>query len=91
MKILGNTMWYVYILFCSDTKTYIGCTSDLGDRKTRHDKGYVPATAKRLPVSLIAYFAFTNKYSAFSFEKYLKSGSGRAFLKKHKIIVAAPD
>ena len=43
----------------------------------------MPATTSMLPVKLVAYFAFSNKYTAFSFEKYLKSGSGRAFIKKH--------
>lgn len=76
-------MHYVYILLCFDKKQYIGCTNDLKDRKFRHDNGRVAATAKRLPVKLIAYFAFSNRYTAFSFEKYLKSGSGRAFIKKH--------
>jgi predicted GIY-YIG superfamily endonuclease len=79
-------MWYVYILLCSDNKTYIGCAEDLKDRKSRHDNGQVPATANRLPVKLIDYFAFSNRYTAFNFEKYLKSGSGRAFLKRHEII-----
>ncbi len=27
-----------------------------------------------------------NKYTAYNFEKYFKSGSGRAFLKKHKVV-----
>ena len=72
---------------CSDNKTYIGCTDDLKDRIIRHQKGNVTATKDRLPVKLISYFAFSNKYTAFNFEKYLKSGSGRAFLKKHDIIV----
>ncbi len=52
----------------------------------RHQKGYIDATKKRLPVKLIGYFAFTTEHTAFSFEQYLKSGSGRAFLKKHDII-----
>ena len=78
-------MWYVYILLCSDKKSYTGCTSDLRDRKSRHDKGQIPSTKDRLPAKLVAYFAFVNKYTAFNFEKYLKSGSGRAFLKKHSI------
>ena len=78
-------MWYVYILLCNDSKTYIGCTDDLKDRIVRHQKGQVPATQKRLLVKLICYFAFSNKYTAFNFEKYLKSGSGRAFLKKRLI------
>ena len=76
-------MYSVYILMCSDGKPYTGCTNDLKDRIDRHRKGQVPATKNRLPVNLITYFAFSNKYTAFNFEKYLKSGSGRAFLKKH--------
>jgi predicted GIY-YIG superfamily endonuclease len=43
----------------------------------------VPATVNRLPVELVFYFAIDDKYKAFSFEKYLKSGSGRAFTNKH--------
>jgi len=34
-------------------------------------------------VPIFSYFAIENKYKAFDFEKYLKSGSGRAFIKKH--------
>lgn len=78
--------YYVYILWCGDGKPYIGCTDNLKDRIVRHQKGQVTATKDRLPVKLITYFAFSNKYAAFNFEKYLKSGSGRAFIKKHKII-----
>jgi predicted GIY-YIG superfamily endonuclease len=71
------------MLACSDKKTYIGCCDNLKERIIRHEKGNVPATKDRLPVKLITYFAFTSKYTAFNFEKYLKSGSGRAFTKKH--------
>lgn len=70
---------------CSNNKTYVGCTSDLRDRIQRHHNGQVPATKDRLPVLLLCYFAFKDKYKAFNFEKYLESGSGRAFLKKRLI------
>lgn len=76
-------MNYVYILMCSDNKSYIGCTEDLKNRIVRHQKGDVPATKNRLPINLYSYFAFSDKFIAFNFEKYLKSGSGRAFMKKH--------
>lgn len=79
-------MHYVYLLKCKDDKTYIGCTNDLRDRILRHTKGHIPATKERRPLYLIAYFAFTSKYTAFNFEKYLKSGSGRAFMKKHTFV-----
>ena len=74
-------MHYVYSLKCKDGY-YIGCTDDLEDRLEKHKKGYVPATANRLPVKLEFYFVAHDKYKAFDFEKYLKSGSGRAFIKK---------
>lgn len=53
------------------------------DRIHRHNHGEVETTAKKLPVTIISYTAFLNKYKAFEFEKYLKSGSGRAFINKH--------
>ena len=78
-------MWFVYILRCSDGDLYTGCTSDIDERLLRHNSGYVPATMDRTPVSLITYIAFSNKYKAFEFEKYLKGGSGRAFLNKRLV------
>lgn len=71
---------------CFDGKPYTGCTDDLKDRMTMHNKGQIPATKDRLPVRLVSYFACSGKYVAFRFEKYLKSGSGRAFIKKHKLL-----
>lgn len=81
-----SAMYYVYILLCSEGRSYIGCTKDLRERIDRHLKGYVDAAKDRLPVKLISYFAFSNKYTAFNFEQYLKSGSGRAFIKKRILI-----
>jgi putative endonuclease len=77
--------WYVYILMCKGEKSYVGCARDLKSRIKRHRLGYVPATKGLRPMELTAYFAFEDKYKAYRFEKYLKSGSGRAFLKRHLI------
>ncbi len=78
-------MWYVYLLKCYDGKHYTGCTSYIDKRLKRHQSGHVEYTKSRLPVELICYIAFNNKYKAYDFEKYLKSGSGRAFAKKRLI------
>ena len=75
-------MYYVYSLQCKEGY-YVGCTDNLKDRLERHEKGYVPATVNRLPIKLDFYFAIEDNCKAFEFEKYLKSGSGRAFIKKH--------
>ena len=78
-------MYYVYILLCSDNRSYVGCTDNVEARVERHSKGHVPATKGKLPIKLLTYVAFTDKYKAFKFEKYLKSGSGRAFLKRRLV------
>ena len=78
-------MWFVYILKCSDGLKYVGCTSDINARMKRHQGGGVWSTSKRLPVELVTYIAFTNRYKAFELERYLKSGSGRAFMNKRLI------
>ena len=77
-------MYYVYSLKCKDG-FYVGCTDNLKNRIFRHQKGNVPATSIRMPLELDFYFAIGDKYKAFNFEKYLKSGSGRSFIKKHFI------
>jgi len=77
-------MYYIYSLKCDDGY-YIGCTDNIRGRLERHQNGQAPATANRLPVNLEFYFAVNDKYKAFEFEKYLKSGSGRAFINKHLI------
>jgi predicted GIY-YIG superfamily endonuclease len=82
MRKRKDSMYYIYSLKCRDGY-YVGCTDDVDDRVDRHQKGHVPATANRLPVTLEFYFALNDKYKAFAFEKYLKSGSGRAFIKRH--------
>ena len=77
-------MHYVYSLKCNDGY-YVGCTDDLKKRMERHLNGHVPATINRRPLELKFYFAIKDKYKAFEFEKYLKSGSGRAFINKHLV------
>jgi putative endonuclease len=79
------SFWYVYILKCADGSIYTGCTNNLEDRIKRHNMGQVIATKSNLPVVILTYLAFTNKYKAYNFEKYLKLGSGRAFSKRHLI------
>lgn len=74
---------YVYILRCIDGSIYTGCTTNLHDRLRRHGAGQINYTKSRLPIKLETYVAFSDKYKAYTFEKYLKSGSGRAFSKRH--------
>ena len=77
--------YHVYILRCADGHLYVGCTSDLDERVIRHSQGQVHYTRDKLPVTCIAAFGFIYKYKAFAFEKYLKTGSGRAFMGRHLV------
>lgn len=76
-------MKYVYILqSLSDTEHfYTGITDDLEARLSAHNSGAVTHTSKYRPWRIKSYVAFTDGERAFAFEKYLKSGSGRAFTK----------
>ncbi len=79
-------MYYVYILkSLKDNGRYTGYTTDIDDRLTGHFKGQVTATKNRLPLELVVYFTFSDKSKATKFERYLKTGSGRAFINKHFI------
>ncbi len=77
-------MKYVYILQSKTDKDryYTGITGDIDARLIKHNAGEVPYTSKYKPWRLKTYIAFTDEKKAFEFEKYLKSGSGRAFSKK---------
>jgi putative endonuclease len=75
-------MQYVYLIRCNDGKIYTGCTSDLRKRFKAHQDGKVKFTSIRRPLELELYIAFKDEYKAWAFEKYLKSGSGKAFAQK---------
>ncbi len=78
------TMKYVYLIqsIPFPDQRYIGVTSDLKNRLAAHNEGRSPHTSKYKPWKLISYVAFSNDEKALEFERYLKSGSGRAFAEK---------
>jgi putative endonuclease len=76
---------YVYRLksrLCPD-QVYTGLTDNLSARLTKHNEGGCPHTAKFRPWSLETAVAFRSRGKAAAFEKYLKSGSGREFARRH--------
>jgi predicted GIY-YIG superfamily endonuclease len=78
-------MCYVYILRSerSPKQTYVGSTTDLEKRVAEHNAGKSTHTNKFKPWRLEAYVAFPKLDVAEGFERYLKTGSGRAFAKRH--------
>lgn len=76
-------MFYTYVLKSNkDGNLYIGWTIDLENRLREHNNGLVSATRGRLPLDLVYYEACLKKEAAISREKQLKTGFGRAYLKR---------
>jgi putative endonuclease len=59
------------------------CPENLQNRLNDHNAGKVPHTSKFRPWVIRSATAFKDKGRAIAFERYLKSGSGRAFLHRH--------
>lgn len=78
-------MKYVYLVrsLSAPGQRYVGVTSNLDERLRAHNAGESPHTSKYRPWELVTYLGFNNDQRAIDFERYLKSGSGRAFANKH--------
>jgi predicted GIY-YIG superfamily endonuclease len=76
---------FVYVLKNLDQspKFYVGLSSDVDARLTDHNTGRCPDTASRRPWQLHVVVEFPDETRAIRFERYLKSGSGRAFARRH--------
>jgi putative endonuclease len=76
---------FVYVLRNAneDPHYYVGLTSDVDARLTDHNTGRCPHTAIRRPWQRHVVIEFPDEHRAIRFERYLKSGSGRAFAKRH--------
>lgn len=75
-------MFYVYVLRSeSDSGFYIGFSNNLRARLKQHQAGENFATSYRGPWKLIYYEAYLHQEDALGRERYLKSGSGRRFLR----------
>ena len=75
-------MYYIYILFLGNKQFYTGYTKDLKRRLEEHQTKKVRSTAKRQPVKLVHYEAYSLKSDAQRRERYLKTTEGKRFLKQ---------
>jgi len=78
-------MKFVYILqsIAHPDQYYTGSTDDFDERLKTHNAGKSPHTAKYLPWKPVVVVYFADPQRAVEFERYLKTGSGRAFALKH--------
>ena len=78
-----KTIVYVIRSEGNPLRRYTGLTSDLEQRLQWHNAGQNTHTIQDRPWTLFASFHFRHERTARSFERYPKSGSGRAFAKRH--------
>ena len=77
-------MKFVYILqsLSHPDQFYTGLCENVEARLRAHNAGQSPHTAKFKPWKLVSFHYFDRPEAAAAFERYLKSGSGRAFATK---------
>ena len=81
----GKNMFYTYILqsITNPGMLYRGHTSTLKKRLAEHNAGKCASTSKHVPWKVKFYAAFETLDLARQFERYLKTGSGHSFSKRH--------
>ena len=82
---MPDDMKFVYVLKSGDPNPhfYVGRTSDVLSRLADHNAGRCSHTSRYRPWQLHVTIALPDEQRAADFERYLKSGSGRAFAKRH--------
>lgn len=76
--------FYAYILQSEKwpDRFYSGFTEDLSKRLEYHNSGHCDSTGLFKPWRIKTAVAFTDRDQTLEFERYLKTGAGRAFAKK---------
>jgi len=76
---------FLYVLksINSADEYYVGVTSNVSQRLICHNEGLSRATAKHRPWRRLVVIEFDEEEPALAFERYLKSGSGREFARRH--------
>ena len=77
-------MFIVYLIrsVSFPNQKYVGITDNLQERLNTHNSGGSIYTKPYRPWILVVYLSFQKEDTARKFERYLKSGAGRAFAKK---------
>jgi putative endonuclease len=83
MRGIGKRFVYVLQNDSTPSRHYTGITSHPDERLEWHNAGVNGHTSRNGPWSPLVVVEFPTEEAALRFERYLKSGSGRAFAKRH--------
>ena len=81
--VLAKHFVYVIKSRSQPSRYYTGLTSNVAARVAAHNAGHCPHTARGGPSETDVVVEFADEKRAVVFERYLKSGSGVAFAKRH--------
>ena len=80
---LNRRFVYVLVSVSNPSRYYTGLTSDAQTRLADHNDGRCRHTSSGVPWKLDVVIEFADEQRAVGFERYLKSGSGGAFARRH--------
>jgi putative endonuclease len=83
MRGIGRRFVYILRSDRDRGRQYVGVTGDVDERLAWHNTGLSGHTRQHRPWRVIVSVEFPDERAALTFERYLKSGSGRAFAKRH--------
>ena len=85
VRMRGIGARFVYILRSETDRSrhYVGRAASVDERLDWHNAGPTGYTLQHRPWRVIVSIEFPDESMAAGFERYLKSGSGRAFAKRH--------
>ena len=87
MEGIGQRFIYILRSERDPSRHYVGRTANVDERLRWHNEGLSGQTVLHRPWRILVTVEFADGPTAARFERYLKSGSGRAFAKRH----FAPD
>ena len=82
---MSGSKRFVYIIksLRNEHDYYVGLTSDPAARLQAHNSGLSAHTANACPWRMLVCIEFDEEAPAVQFERYLKTGSGREFARRH--------
>ena len=79
-------LYYIYVIRSKNRNyIYVGLTNNLNRRVSQHQNGKEKTTAPYRPFKILFAEQFLSRIDARNREKYLKSGSGKEWIKSHFI------
>jgi predicted GIY-YIG superfamily endonuclease len=83
--LVSDAKRFVYVLSsrANPDRQFVESAANVSQRVAAHNAGHSPQTAAHRPWRLVAVVQFATENMAQRFEKFLKSGTGRAFSREH--------